>query len=109
MAATALLGAHAASMRGPFPAPLYKEIVNSADLAIPSLFAVSATALATTGPQTATARITSVPGMAGDDHKLVAEMDGMKAVVDIYSRTSSIAGWSVVALLRNLDSPVVFY
>lgn len=68
-----------------------------------------ATALATVGPQTATARITSVPGMVGDDHKLVAEMDGMKAVVDIYSRTSSIAGWSVVALLRNLDSPVVFY
>ena len=68
-----------------------------------------ATALATAGPDAATARITSVPGMEGDDHKLVARMDGMEAVVDIYSRSSSIAGWSVVALLRNLDSPVVFY
>lgn len=68
-----------------------------------------ASALATIGPEHATARITSVPGMAGDDHKITAEIDGVKAVVDIYSRTSAIAGWSVVALLRNLDSPVVFY
>jgi aspartate dehydrogenase len=30
------------------------------------------------------------------------------AIVDIYSRTSAIAGWSVVALLRNLVSPIVF-
>jgi len=29
--------------------------------------------------------------------------------VDIYSRPSAIAGWSVVALLRNLASPVVFF
>ena len=36
-------------------------------------------------------------------------IDGVKAVVDIYSSTSAIAGWSVVALLRNLASPVVFY
>lgn len=68
-----------------------------------------ATALSSAGPDQTTARIISVPGMAGDDHKLTVEMDGMKAVVDIYSRTASIAGWSVVALLRNLDSPVVFY
>lgn len=68
-----------------------------------------ASALATIGPDQATARITSVPHMAGDDHKITAEIDGVKAVVDIYSRTSAIAGWSVVALLRNLDSPVVFY
>lgn len=68
-----------------------------------------ASALATIGPEKATAQITSVPEMAGDDHKITAEFDGIKAVVDIYSRTSSIAGWSVVALLRNLESPIVFY
>lgn len=68
-----------------------------------------ASALATIGPDQATARITSVPRMAGDDHRITAELEGVKAVVDIYSRTSAIAGWSVVALLRNLDSPVVFY
>ena len=52
--------------------------------------------------------IFSVPGMIGDDHKITAEIDGVKAVVDIYSSTSAIAGWSVVAVLRNLVSPIVF-
>ena len=51
----------------------------------------------------------SVPNWVGDDHRITAEIDGVKAVVDIYSSTSAIAGWSVVALLRNLASPVVFY
>lgn len=66
-----------------------------------------AASLATTGPTNTTVNIHSVPGMAGDDHKITAEIDGVKAVVDIYSRTSAIAGWSVVALLRNLVSPIV--
>lgn len=52
--------------------------------------------------------IFSVPGMIGDDHKITAEIDGVKAVVDIYSSTSAIAGWSVVAVLKNLVSPIVF-
>ena len=51
----------------------------------------------------------SVPNWQGDDHKITAEIDGVKAIVDIYSRTSAIAGWSVVALLRNLSSPVCFF
>ena len=65
-----------------------------------------AASLATTGPDRATARIVSVPGFAGDDHCITAQIDGVKATVDVYSRTSAIAGWSVVALLRNLDSPI---
>ena len=68
-----------------------------------------ATSLATTGPDTTGVIMHSVPNWQGDDHKITAEIDGVKAVVDIYSRTSSIAGWSIVALLRNLASPVVFY
>ena len=51
----------------------------------------------------------SVPGWVGDDHCITAEIEGVKAVVDICSSTSAIAGWSVVALLRNLSSPVCFY
>ena len=51
----------------------------------------------------------SVPGWVGDDHRITAEIEGVKAVVDICSSTSAIAGWSVVALLRNLSSPVCFY
>ena len=67
-----------------------------------------ATALATAGAEKTSVNIYSVPGMAGDDHKITAEIDGIKAVVDIYSRTSEIAGWSIVALLRNLVSPIMF-
>lgn len=68
-----------------------------------------ASALATIGPDKATSRITSVPGFVGDDHRITAEIEGVKADVDIYSSTSAIAGWSVVALLRNIASCVVFY
>ena len=66
-----------------------------------------AASLATTGPDCATAQIFSVPGFVGDDHCITAEIDGVKAVVDVYSGTAEIAGWSVVALLRNLSSPIM--
>ena len=67
-----------------------------------------ATSLATTGPEKTGVKITSVPGFVGDDHCITAEIDGVKAVVDIYSSTSAIAGWSVVAVLQNIVSPIVF-
>lgn len=67
-----------------------------------------AAALATVGVEREQVEIYSVPGFTGDDHCITAEIDGVKAVVDIYSRTASIAGWSVVALLRNLTAPIVF-
>ncbi len=67
-----------------------------------------AASLATVGPEETTVAIHSVPGFVGDDHKITAEIDGVKAVVDIYSSTSAIAGWSVVAALRNVTSPIVF-
>ena len=68
-----------------------------------------ATSLATTGPEITGVTMHSVPGWIGDDHCITAEIEGVKAVVDICSSTSAIAGWSVVALLRNLSSPVCFY
>lgn len=67
-----------------------------------------AASLASVGPDAEHVQITSVPGFVGDDHRITAEIDGVKAVVDIYSSTSAIAGWSVVALLQNLSSPIVF-
>lgn len=67
-----------------------------------------ATALATTGPEKTTVTIRSVPGFKGDDHRIEVTGDEIRVVVDIYSKTSAIAGWSVVALLRNLVSPIVF-
>lgn len=68
-----------------------------------------ASALASIGPEKATATITSVPGFIGDDHCITVETEGLKAVADIYSATSDIAAWSIVALLRNLASPMVFF
>ena len=68
-----------------------------------------ATSLATTGPEVTGVTMHSVPGWVGDDHRITAEIEGVKAVVDICSDTSAIAGWGVVALLRNLSSPVCFY
>lgn len=68
-----------------------------------------ASALATAGPGSTGAAITSVPGFIGDDHMITAETAGLKATVDIYSATSDIAAWSVVALMRNLNSPIVFF
>ena len=68
-----------------------------------------ATALSTVGPDKATAMITSVTAFPGDDHKLTVETEGLKAVVDIWSEKSDIAAWSVVALLRNLNSVITFF
>lgn len=67
-----------------------------------------AASLATAGTEKTRFHIFSVPGMEGDDHKITAETDGVTAVVDIYSKTSDIAAWSVVALLQNLVSPIMF-
>ena len=68
-----------------------------------------ASALATVGPEKASAEITSVPSFIGDDHCITAETEGLKAVVDIYSAKSDIAAWSAVALMRNLSSIMVFF
>ena len=36
------------------------------------------------------------------------EEAGVKAVLNIYSRTAEIAGWSIVEVLQNAVSPIVF-
>lgn len=67
-----------------------------------------AASLATAGPEGTSVNISSIEGFVGDDHKITAEVPGVKAVVDIYSSTSEIAAWSVVAVLQNIVSPIVF-
>lgn len=67
-----------------------------------------ACALATAGAVCTGVRVHSVPGFQGDDHRIAVEGKEVRVLVDIYSKTSAIAGWSVVALLRNLVSPIVF-
>lgn len=56
-----------------------------------------ATSLATTGPENTGVTIRSVPGFKGDDHRIEVIGEEVHAIVDIYSKTSAIAGWSVVA------------
>lgn len=68
-----------------------------------------AAGLSTVGPSEMDFTIHSIPGFVGDDHRITAEAPGVKAVVDIYSETSHIAGWSLVALLRELSSPIRFF
>lgn len=67
-----------------------------------------AAALATAGPEMTKVTICSVPDFLGDGHRIEVIGDEVRVVVDIYSKSSAIAGWSVVALLRNLVSPIVF-
>jgi aspartate dehydrogenase len=67
-----------------------------------------ACALATAGAEKTGVTVDSVPGFQGDEHRIEVIGQEVRVVVDIYSKTSAIAGWSVVALLRNLVSPIVF-
>jgi aspartate dehydrogenase len=52
--------------------------------------------------------MTSTPGFVGDNHRIEIKNDQVHAVIDVYSKTAQIAGWSVVNTLRNITSPIVF-
>lgn len=67
-----------------------------------------AAALATSGPRKIDVSMTSVPDYIGDKHRIEVKNEEVHAIVDIYSKTSKIAGWSVVNTLRNITSPIVF-
>ena len=68
-----------------------------------------ATSLAGIGPAQSFTKITATPGFVGDSQCAIAETDGYSANVDIYSKDADIAAWSIVALLRNLQSPIMMY
>lgn len=67
-----------------------------------------AASLAAVGPMAMKVSVTSTPGYIGDDHRIEINSDQVKAVIDVYSETAQIAGWSVVNTLRNITSPIVF-
>jgi aspartate dehydrogenase len=111
------------SLRSLFYTPLFKEeLMNitepeqvfsgntkEAIEMLPFHFNVAvATALASAGPERTTLHIDAVPGFVGDEYKIEIEGGEVKTDLNIYSRTSNIAGWSVVAVLRNIVSPIVF-
>lgn len=67
-----------------------------------------AAARASVGPESLHVRMLSTPGFKGDTQRVEIRNDQVQATVDVYSRTSEIAAWSVVRVLRNLVSPIVF-
>lgn len=67
-----------------------------------------AAALASVGPENIKVSINSIPDFIGDDHRIEIKSQQIHAVVDVYSKTAQIAGWSVVNTMRNIVSPIVF-
>ncbi len=67
-----------------------------------------AASLASVGPERMQVSMQSTPGFTGDTQRVEIRNDQVHAVVDVYSATSEIAGWSVVSTLINIVSPIVF-
>lgn len=67
-----------------------------------------AASLASVGPGNMKVSVTSIPGYVGDEHRIEIKSEQVRAVIEVYSKTAQIAGWSVVNALRNITSPIVF-
>jgi aspartate dehydrogenase len=67
-----------------------------------------ATALASAGPENTKMNIKAVPGFKGDEYKIEIQGDEVRTELNIYSRTSAIAAWSVIEVLQNAIAPIVF-
>ncbi|WP_319562659.1 aspartate dehydrogenase domain-containing protein [Marispirochaeta sp.] len=67
-----------------------------------------AASLASVGPENIEVSVTSTPEYLGDDHRIEISNSQVRAVIDVYSETAEIAGWSIVNTLHNLASPIVF-
>ncbi|MDH6304744.1 aspartate dehydrogenase [Parabacteroides sp. PF5-5] len=67
-----------------------------------------AASLASVGPEAMHVTMQSTPGFIGDTQRVEIKNDQVRAVVDVYSTTPEIAGWSVVSTLINIVSPIVF-
>lgn len=67
-----------------------------------------AASLASVGPDRMQVTMQSTPGFTGDTQRVEIRNRQVHAVVDVYSATSEIAGWSVVRVLQNITSPLVF-
>lgn len=63
---------------------------------------------ASVGPDNMHVTMQSTPGFIGDTQRVEIKNEQVHAVIDVYSATSEIAGWSVVSTLLNISSPIVF-
>lgn len=63
---------------------------------------------ASVGPREMQVIMQSSPGFIGDTQRVEIKNEQVHAVIDVYSATAEIAGWSVVNTLRNIVSPIIF-
>lgn len=62
---------------------------------------------ASVGPENMHVTMQSTPGFKGDTQRVEIENEQVHAVIEVYSTTAEIAGWSVVNTLRQIVSPIV--
>jgi aspartate dehydrogenase len=67
-----------------------------------------AASIASVGVDRTKVSINSIPCFIGDDHRIEINNNDVRAIIDVYSANADIAGWSVVNVLRNIASPIVF-
>ena len=63
---------------------------------------------ASVGPEKMEVTMQSSPYFRGDTQRVEIRNPQVRATVDVYSATPEIAAWSVVAVLQNIVSPIVF-
>lgn len=63
---------------------------------------------ASVGPEQMKVTMQCTPYFRGDTQRVEIRNRQVRAVVDVYSATPEIAAWSVVAVLQNIVSPIVF-
>ena len=75
-----------------------------------------ASALTSVGTEQMKVEITSIPGLEDNIHKITVQNGAAKAVLEVSStpdpvnpKSSIVTAWSVVALLKQLASPVEFF
>lgn len=116
--------AHFTTRKGPASlqnTPLYKEeLVDAEEMVfdgtaeeiikvLPTKVNVAvASSLAAADPANTKTTMVSVPGMIGDQHTMVADVDGNRATIQVYTKDGSLAGWGIVATLQNITAPIIF-
>jgi len=92
------------------PKEIFRGTTKEAIAVLPTHVNVAvATALASAGPEKTAMDIHVLPGYQGDEFLIKVEGEEVRTELKIYSRTSAIAAWSVVATLQNIASPIEFF
>ena len=96
-------------MRLTTPQSVFSGTAQEAIALLPTKVNVAiATALASAGPENTMMQIDAVPDFPGDAYNIEIQGKEVRAALNIYSRTSAIAAWSVVRVLQNAVAPIVF-